>query len=114
MSIPIPLAALDPHTCGRADPVGWTEDVPWADADGMRFSCPKCWLENGGSDIGVHSVIIWQPHVPQTVTPIPGRWSMDGSSFDDVTLVAGSSSVQINGGCNAHFHIKVGHVVDLT
>lgn len=95
------------------DDEGWTEDVPWDEADGMRFNCPKCWLAKG-TDVGVHSVICWKPHVPQTVSPKPGRWNMVGTSFGNVTLVAGSSSVQLLSGCRAHFFIRSGRVEDLT
>lgn len=108
------LADLEPHTLGDAQPEGWREDVPWTEAIGIRFLCPKCWLANGHSDIGVHSMVCWTPAVPQTVTPRPGRWNLVGTSLADATLVAGSSSIQILGGCNAHFFIRNGRIEDLT
>jgi len=82
-----------------------------AEADGILFVCPKCLVKNGGQRPGVHSVICWNPSVPQSVLPNPGRWDLQGSSFDDLTLVAGSSSVLIKGGCAAHFYIRNGDIV---
>lgn len=80
-------------------------------ADGILFKCPKCWAKNGGP-IGTHSIICWQPHVGQDVVPVPGRWSFTGTSFDDLTLIAGSSSILLQGGCQAHFFIRNGEIVD--
>lgn len=79
------------------------------DADGIDFLCPKCFSANNGS-IGTHHCICWNPSVPQTIHPIPGRWEMLGDSFENLSLRAGSSSVQLNGGCNAHFFIENGEV----
>lgn len=114
MSVACLLADLEPRTLGRDTDDGWHEDVPWNEARGIRFICPKCWLKNGRSDIGVHSMICWVPGVPLTRPPSPGRWSLVGTGLADVTLVAGSSSIQIQGGCNAHFWIRGGRVEDLT
>jgi len=74
------------------------DDVPFAEADGIIFLCPKCIVANGGS-VGTHSVICWRPHVPQTTTPVPGRWEFQGTGFDDLTLVAASSSILLKGAC---------------
>lgn len=86
-----------------------------AEADGVMFVCPKCLHNNGYRRPGVHSVICWEPNVPQTREPKPGRWKMEGSGFHDLTLVAGSSSVLIRkeeGGCGAHFFIRNGEIVE--
>ena len=80
-----------------------------ADADGIMFLCPKCFTENGGA-AGTHSVICWRPHVAQSRFPIPGRWEFEGSGFADLSLVAGSSSVLLTGGCAAHFFVRVGQI----
>ena len=80
-----------------------------ADADGVMFLCPKCFLSNGG-DIGTHMVICWRPRVSADVSPKPGRWEFEGSGIEDLTLVAGSSSVLLIGGCAAHFHIRNGAI----
>lgn len=81
-----------------------------AEADGVIFLCPKCFTANGGS-VGTHSVICWRPHVPQTEDPKPGRWEFQGTGLADLTLVAGSSSVLLQGGCNAHFFVRASEIV---
>ena len=81
-----------------------------AEADGIMFLCPVCFVANRGSR-GTHVVICWRPQVSQNETPRPGRWEFQGSGFADLTLVAGSSSVQLKGGCNAHFFVRAGEIV---
>jgi hypothetical protein len=82
------------------------------DADGVSFLCPKCFEQNGGP-AGTHSVICWQPHVPETTYPIPGRWKFEGTDLEDLTLVMGSSSVLLASppGCGAHFYVRVGEII---
>ena len=82
-------------------------------ADGVMFLCPKCFLGHPDG-IGVHSVICWSPSVPQDTSPQPGRWNLVGTGIDDLSLVAGSSSVLLRGGCNAHFHVTNGKIEGLT
>jgi hypothetical protein len=80
------------------------------EADGIRFLCPLCFKNNKGS-VGTHGCICWQPHVPQNISPKPGRWYFDGTGYDNLTLRNGSSSILLNGdGCKAHFFIKDGEV----
>lgn len=86
-------------------------DVPIAEADGVQFLCPKCVVENKGP-IGTHAVLCWSPTIPQTVSPKPGRWNLVGAGFEDLSLVAGSSSVLLTSGCKAHFLIVKGEVID--
>lgn len=81
------------------------------EADGVEFLCPKCFAANGGPS-GTHAVICWSPSVPQDTSPTPGRWQLQGSGLDDLTLVAGSSSVLLKGGCGAHFFVRSGAIVD--
>jgi len=89
-----------------------TENI--AEADGVAFMCPKCFLANGGS-VGTHWVLCWRPRVPADVAPKPGRWEFVGTMLDDLTLTAGSSSILLSGpGCGAHFWIERGAVVRLT
>lgn len=108
------LAELEPELLKLdSDGGGWRTDATWGQADGLWFLCPKCWLANGRSAIGTHMVLCRAPHVPQTITPRPGRWAMEGAGLDDVTLVVGSSSVKIEGGCNAHFFIRRGRIEDM-
>lgn len=62
--------------------------------------------------IGTHRIICWRPRVPITPSMVgPGRWDFEGTGYDDLSLVAGSSSVQILGGCAAHFFVRAGEVV---
>jgi hypothetical protein len=80
------------------------------DADGIMFLCPMCFEKNKGP-VGTHSIICWQPHVSQDFTPKPGRWEFQGTGYDDLTLVAGSSSILLQGeGCGAHFFIQNGEI----
>lgn len=88
----------------------WIDDthsrrVPtMAEADGLWFLCPKC--VQAQQDKRVHMVLCWQPQVPQTTTPGPGRWTMTGTGFHDLTL---SPSVNLSGpGCGWHGFIKNG------
>jgi hypothetical protein len=96
----------------------WHKEVPESteisidNADGVLFLCPECTKRKlAGENIHVHSVICWNPSVPQSITPNPGRWSMEGTGFDDLTLVNGSSSVLLTGGCNAHFWVRNGEII---
>lgn len=81
------------------------------DADGVMFLCPVCLAANKMDPIGVHSIITWCPRVPQTTSPQPGRWEIHGTGYDDLSLVAGSSSVLLTDGCKAHFFIRNGEVI---
>lgn len=83
-----------------------------AEADGIFFVCPKCWTENGGDRKGVHGIICWRPRVPQTTSPTPGRWEFEGTGYGDLTLVAGSSSILLTGGCAWHGFIRNGDVTN--
>ena len=80
-------------------------EITLAECDGIKFVCPKCADKDG------HQIILWKPHVPITAKwEGPGRWEMVGSGVDDITLVAGTSSVQLLTGCQAHFFINGGVV----
>jgi hypothetical protein len=105
------LTELEPEFLKRKDDTHWQRMDNFAEADGVIFLCPKCFLTNNGN-IGTHSVICWRPYVPQTTTPIPGRWEFQGTGYGDLTLVAGSSSVLLTseGGCKAHFFVRNGEI----
>lgn len=75
------------------------------EADGIIFLCPKCVTERGG-----HHIICWRPQVPAHVNPRPGRWEFTGTGYSDLSLVAGSSSILLNGGCRWHGFIRLGDV----
>lgn len=101
------LRIVDPKTWSWEDESG--RDVSIADAQGIMFLCPKCFE---GSPIGVHSIICWFSGrgVSDAEEPGPGRWEPVGTGLADLTLRAGSSSVLLRGGCNAHFLIRDGEV----
>ena len=80
------------------------------EANGIEFLCPVCFEKNGGA-IGTHAVICWDPTVAQDVHPVPGRWEMRGTGFEDLTLFASPTSVQLVGGCNAHFLVQNGQIL---
>ncbi len=105
-----PLAELDARLLKSLDDRTFQhEGVSFDDADGVMFLCPLCFDTNRGS-VGTHSCICWRPRVPQTWNPKPGRWEFQGSSLQDLTLIAGSSSILLLGGCAAHFFIRGGHI----
>jgi len=104
------LIELEPEFLRITGEGTFTRDATIND-DGLMFLCPVCFVNNGNSNVGTHRVICWTPKVPQTIQPTPGRWGMQGTGFDDLTLVAGSSSVRLIGGCNAHFFIQKGAIV---
>jgi hypothetical protein len=93
------------------DDCHWQEVDEIAGSDGIRFLCPVCFEGPPPGPIGCHIIVCWQPHVSQDHIPKPGRWNLVGSNIDDLSLVAGSSSIQIIGGCNAHFHVIAGRIV---
>lgn len=102
------LTDLEPSVLRNHGP-RWTFGGSIADADGLMFLCPVCYMANGGP-VGTHVVVCWRPRVPLSVSPGPGRWEFDGDSLDNLSLVAGSSSIKLTGGCNAHFYVKNGQI----
>jgi hypothetical protein len=95
---------VSPHTEHE-----WWLPCELPSADGVQFLCPVCFVANGGA-VGTHSIVCWRPRVPVGVEPGPGRWEFQGTGLADLTLVAGSSSVALRGGCAAHFHIRDGAI----
>lgn len=82
------------------------------DAQGVAFLCPLCFTKNGGS-VGTHWVHCWSRSrgTPEEVKPLPGRWVMDGTCLDDLTLngePGQSRSVLLLGGCAWHGFITNG------
>lgn len=85
-------------------------------AQGIMFLCPKCFVANGGP-VGTHAVICWSRSrgVPDEASPGPGRWTLEGSSFEDLTLNGdgGSRSVLLTcGGCAWHGFVTNGEVTE--
>lgn len=106
------LTELEPQFVKVIDERTFQDVDDVAQADGIIFVCPKCIVTLGGR-AGAHSVLCWQPHVPQTIRPVPGRWNFVGSGYGDLTLRAGSSSIALTGeGCQAHFWITNGEIVN--
>lgn len=85
------------------------------DAQGVMFLCPKCFSDNGGA-VGTHGVICWSRSrgVPDTAEPRPGRWTLDGTGFHDLTLNGDppgtARSVQLTAGCKWHGFVTNGEV----
>jgi hypothetical protein len=105
------LAELEPTFVKIINPnLFTTENVGIQDADGLQFLCPVCFKENNGP-VGTHSIICWKPQVPLTQEPGPGRWNFLGTSLEDITLQAGSSSIFLTTApCKAHFFIRNGGI----
>jgi Family of unknown function (DUF6527) len=63
-----------------------------AEASGLMLDCPVC----AGSK--AHSVLVYfrDRGVPAEAKPGPGRWSVAGSTFEDLTL---TPSVDCGSGC---------------
>jgi hypothetical protein len=86
------------------------------EAQGIKFLCPKCFVDKGGS-VGTHGVICWSRSkgVPEEARPNPGRWKMDGTGYGDLTLNADppgtARSVQLLGGCKWHGHVTNGDAI---
>ena len=103
------LAELDPLFLKMIDNRMWATDAKIENCDGIEFLCPLCFKNNGGK-VGTHMIICWKPSVPQHIYPAPGRWSIKGSGLEDLSLVAGSSSVFLQSGCKAHFFVENGEI----
>lgn len=103
----IPLRHLAGAFRRRLDERSWTRTDAIAEADGLWYACPKCFITNRGLR-GTHYVLCWQPHVALDVSPGPGRWNIVGTNIDDVELVAGSSSVLLTSGCAWHGFVRAG------
>ena len=80
-----------------------------ADADGVRFLCPRCFADNKGP-VGTHSVICWfTDKVPSDLDPGPGRWNPSGTGLEDLTFIGpGATSVALHDGCRWHGFVSKG------
>lgn len=85
------------------------------EAQGVSFLCPHCVKALGGHR-GAHTVICWSRSrgVPETATPGPGRWALEGTSLADLSLIAepsfGARSIDLTTSCGAHFFVTNGEV----
>lgn len=110
----IPLSELEAEFLRwDGDPTTHRTDQPRERANGISFLCPLCFQRNNGP-VGTHGIICWDPSVPlppKGPTPAPGRWNLVGRGLDDLTLVAGSSSILLTSGCRWHGWIRDGKAV---
>ncbi len=104
----IPLRDLTPVFVRSIGETTMQEVDSFSEAEGVRFSCPKCYIEAGRLLVGVHSVLCWGPNAPQAMLPGPARWTFYGTGFDDLTL---APSIQITSGCMWHGFVQNGHAV---
>jgi hypothetical protein len=112
------LAELDPHFLVLAPPgaeYSYRQTDDLAEAQGIMFACPTCFAKNGGL-VGTHQIICWSRSrgVPDDQSPMPGRWTLEGTGYTDLTLngdpPGAARSVLLTGGCRAHFHVTSGEV----
>jgi hypothetical protein len=92
-----------------------------AEAQGLIFLCPKCFAENRGA-VGTHSILCWSRSrgVPEDASPGPGRWTLEGTGYADLTMNGdspkgpgtGKRSVLLTAGCRWHGYITRGRVTD--
>ena len=95
------LALEDDNTFRHVDTV--------AEADGIRFLCPKCFQENNGP-IGTHSIVIFFSKCPKA-QQLMGHsgWNAAGRDLSDLTFTGpGAASVLLKTGCKYHGFIKNG------
>jgi len=109
------LHNLEAHFVARTDK-GHRWVGAMAEAQGLWFLCPKCFITNGGK-IGTHGVLCWfVGHVPDDLHPGPGRWTPAGSGLEDLSFVPGkpprSHSVLLTSGCAWHGYIQDGAAVE--
>jgi len=84
-----------------------------AEASGIRFLCPLCFAKNHGA-VGTHAIICWSRSrgVPDSADPKPGRWTMEGTGYSDLTLNGDppgrARSILLTGGCGWHGFITKG------
>lgn len=88
-------------------------DVPFADAQGIQFLCPKCFLANDGTK-GTHGIDVTfaDRGVPDDMgahnsAGKPTRWTVTGDRFENLTT---TPSILIEGGCAWHGFITNGEI----
>lgn len=110
------LVDLDPQFL-RHEGKTFRDVATIAEAQGIRFLCPKCFKANGSAN-GTHQIICWSRSrgVPDDARPGKGRWSMAGTGYADLTLNADAPStarsIALQGGCMWHGFITDGLVTD--
>jgi hypothetical protein len=80
-----------------------------AQAQGIKFLCPKCFERNGGA-VGTHIVVVWfnGRDVDAIAVPTP-RWGVSGTGYTDLTIVPSISLERADlVGCQWHGFVKNG------
>lgn len=86
------------------------------EAQGVMHACPRCFVDKGGTMIGVHRCIEWSRErgADPEQSPLPGRWRLVGTGLHDLTLDAEPPetrrSVREGPPCNGHFNVTNGEV----
>ncbi len=77
----------------------WRHVDTLAEAQGILFLCPKCFVENMGP-VGTHCVLVWfrDRGVPAEFLPSP-RWVVNGTGYADLST---TPSIHIRTGCGYH------------
>jgi hypothetical protein len=88
------LTDLEPQFMKRLSDTEFLYVDSIAEADILKFLCPACWTKNKGP-IGTHAIMCPSPSVPKSTLPNMGRWNLVGTGFQDLSLVAGSSSILV-------------------
>ena len=93
------LTELEPRFIQRVSPVDFEHTDDIAAADGLQLHCPSCHWANQRS----HTMILWRE---------PGPWRFAGRGYDDLSMLAGRTLVNMSGGgpCRCSFHIRGGKV----
>lgn len=89
------------------------EGTPIEACKAVVFLCPKCFHDGGCKVEGVHNIRAVNHGHHEAGRP---SWRFRGHSAENFTLdwapgSGGASSIQIIGGCEAHFNIWNGEVV---
>lgn len=106
------MSQLEAHFIRHIDHGGWRCVETIAEATGVMFLCPKCFEAKGGP-IGTHSIVLWSRSrgVPEDMPP-GGRWKIEGTCIDDLTLNADAPStmrsVKLLSGCLWHGFVTNG------
>lgn len=87
---PVRLIDLEPEWVRDGDAPGTRQrdaSLTIDTSQGVMFLCPKCFEKNGGP-VGTHSVLTWfrGRGVEPERRPGPGRWTVTGTGFEDLTL----------------------------
>lgn len=87
-----------------------------AEAQGMFFGCPTCFVKNGNSMVGTHGIVVAFAHrgVPDHLgshgrNGQPTRWGVSGTGYEDLTLTP-SIDISENGDGEWHGFITGGAI----